>query len=294
MNRIIQTFCENNSLDYGIIDNKPLITNEICDKVPFINYSLEERTNPLLSMSTCKTILVFLMPYKINTFDDITKPNISSPNLYYDYHKVFTNKLKNLVDTLLESINFEYKIFVDTGKLIERELAVKAGLGFFSKNTNIISEKFGSACFIGYILTDYNFELTNKKVSNKCGQCSLCVKKCPTKAIKGDYTIDRNRCLSNLTQQKGDVLQEDKKLFSNKIYGCNECVKICPCNKGSLYYEEHTLTFDDFLNNTNSEFKEKFFNTGFFWRGNKVIKRNAQIGSINSLEIGDDFFGNME
>lgn len=283
MNKIIGDFCIKNDLQYGVIDNKPLKLLHGKSDAPFSNYTIEERINPILTMESCKSIIVFLMPYKINTFNDKNKPLVSSPNMEYDYHNKFKSMLEKLIDNMLIEKSFEYKIIVDTGKLIERELAVKANLGYYGKNTNLINEKYGSSFFIGYIMIDFKIDNTNFSIENKdCGTCNLCVNICPTNCIVGDYTIDSNKCLSYLTQKKGDVDDCNKNIFQNKIYGCNECVKVCPHNAKNLYYNEEKLEFYDFLNNTNKQFKEKFKDTGFYWRGNNVIKRNAMIAKNNA------------
>ncbi len=282
MLEIIENFCQNNKLLFGITDEKCLITKHKNIAVPFANYEYEERVNPLLQMESCKSIIVFLMPYKINTFSVKTKPRIASPNQCYDYHNIFNDKLNLLVNELYKVDKFEYKIFVDNGKLIERELAKKAGLGYFSKNANLMNEKLGSSFFIGYIMMDKKIDFDTKIVEKNCGDCTICAKKCPSKAINGDYTINHSKCLSYTTQKKEDITKEEKLLMGNNIYGCNICVTVCPKNKDNLYYEEENFEFEDFLYNTRKEFEQKFKDKGFKWRGNSVLKRNAQIAKENS------------
>lgn len=292
MNEIIENFCKINNLQYGIIDTKKLKIKSTLYKAPFSDYTLEERTNPLITMDNAKSIIVFIMPYKINTFSDKNRPLVSSPNLNYDYHKIFKKKLKDVASLLYDVKPFEYKVIVDSGMLMERELCVKAGLGYYSKNTNLINDKFGSCFFIGYIMSSEEFSNTNHNPSKKdCGKCTICMESCPTKVIKGNYDIDRYNCLSYITQKKEFLTDREKELFSNKVYGCNECVKVCPKNADFLYYEEETIEFSHFLENSSRTFKEKFENTGFFWRGNSVMKRNATIASINSTKTGDDLIG---
>ncbi len=284
MLKIIENFCKNNELLFSITDNNCLKINTNNIEVPFVNYTLEQRINPLLTMGNCKSIIVVLMNYKINSFSQKNKPLIASPHQYYDYHNVLLKKLEELASLLNEKETIEYKIFADTGMLMERELAKKAGLGYFSKNTNLINEKFGSNFFIGYIMIDKEIEFSNIVLDKHCGNCEICVKSCPTKAINGDYTLNHNKCLSYITQKKEDVLEEEKPIFENKIYGCNVCTIVCPKNKHNIYYKEENFEFSDFLNLTNKEFKQKYKNTGFYWRGNSVIKRNTLIAFDNSMK----------
>ncbi len=282
MIEIIEKFCQNDELLFGITDNSCLDIARYKANIPFVNFNIYERTNPLLQMENCKSIIVFLMPYKINTYKDNKKPFIASPHLHYDYHKVFVDKLEKLMKLIVEKELVEYKIFVDTGMLMERELAVKAGLGYFSKNTNIINEKFGSSFFIGYIMVDKELDVKTNQVQNNCGSCTICADNCPTGAINGDYTINHHKCLSYITQKKEELSQEEKLFIENNVYGCDVCLKVCPKNKNNLYYKKEEIEFSDFINNTQKTFKEKYAKTGFCWRGNSVIKRNALIGYENS------------
>ncbi len=284
MQKILEKFCYENDLLFEITDNSDLSPMNYKEDVPFVNNSLSERISPLSQMKNCESILVFLMPYKINIFDDKSKPLIASPNQYYDYHKVFTKKLETLVNKLNTIEKFETKIFVDTGTLIERELARKAGLGYFSKNTNLMNERLGSCFFIGYIMTNKKFQPTSKIIDKNCGECTICEKSCPTGAINGDYTIDHKKCLSYITQKKQDLTAHEIKSMGNKIYGCNVCVSVCPNNKNNLYYKEEHTFFEDFTENTNKQFKKKFSDKGFCWRGNAVLKRNANIAKENFIK----------
>ncbi len=283
MLKILKKFCNENNLLFEITDSSPLSPIGYINDVPFVNNTMLERTTPLLQMETCQSIIVFLMPYKVNTFNDKSKPLIASPNQCYDYHNVFINKLETLVSQLNTIEEIETKIFVDTGILMERELARKAGLGYFSKNSNLLNEKLGSSFFIGYIMTNKKFENTSKIIEKNCGSCTICKDNCPTGAINGDYTINHNKCLSYITQKKEILSKDESNAIENKIYGCNICIKVCPNNKNNLYYEEEHIFFDDFTNNTNKEFKEKYHDKGFCWRGNSVLKRNALIAEENSL-----------
>lgn len=284
MINFIEKFSENNNLVYGITDSSYICIKNSGITVPFVNCSYEERINPLLQMDNCKSIIVFLMNYKINTFDNKNKPRIASPNERYDYHSVMSNKLLDLAKLLEARYNIEYKVFVDTGNLIERELAKKAGLGYFSKNTNLINEQFGSCFNIGYIMIDKELPYNNNIINKNCGDCQICQNSCPTKAINGDYTINHYKCMSYINQKKDDLTEEEKKLLGNKIYGCSVCAEVCPHNKKNLYNEETSYNYSDFLNNTKKQFKEKFGNKGFCWRGNTVLKRNSIIAYNNSLE----------
>ncbi len=280
---LINKILKKENLIYGITDNKRLnLHKDLLDNTPFVNYPYEERVNPLATMSNCKSIIVVGMGYSITSNEDKTKPYVSSGYLDYDYHKVLKNKLQLIVDELSSFSPFDYKIFVDTGPLVERELAKKSGLGFYGKNYSIISEKFGSAFFIGYIMTD--LELTPTKSINKnCGNCKKCIEACPTKILsKVDNKFIFKKCCSYLTQKKEPLSPYEESVLSNKLYGCDDCIRACPYNYKQQSEAKNPLNFSTINNLSNKKFKETFQNTGFFWRGATTIKRNGNIGLNNS------------
>ncbi len=277
MLKIILNFCKANNLVFGITDNTLLQPKGYAEGVPFITLPLEDRINPLLQMEDCKSIIVILRNYKVNTYRDINKPHIASPNQYYIYQDVLGDKLKELCDLLKTDDSVECKTYCDGTGLLERELAVKSGLGYFSKNTNIMNEEFGTCFNIGYIMINKEIPYDAKIKEENCGDCTICEKACPTGAINGDYTINHKKCISAINQRKGDLTEEEKDQISNYIYGCNICTKICPKNKDNRFYEEDVLEYTDFLNNTNKQFLEKFKDKGFVWRGNSILSRNAEI-----------------
>ncbi len=92
---------------------------------------------------------------------------------------------------LKKEVDFSHKYYIDTGPLIDRELAKRAGgIGYYGKNSSIINDKYGSFIFIGYILTDLDIDISNEEIPNKCGDCNLCIKACPTGALEGDYKFN--------------------------------------------------------------------------------------------------------
>ncbi len=104
--------------------------------------------------------------------------------------------------------DFNYRYFVDTGPLIDRELARKAGIGYYGKNCSIINDEYGSFIFIGYILTDMDISIDSPILENSCGECELCLKACPTGALEGPYLFNPKRCISYLTQTKDRIPYE--------------------------------------------------------------------------------------
>ena len=144
----------------------------------FEEKDIEKRINPKLTMENCKSIIVIGVSYNVD-FKPEKRYNlngsISMSSWGTDYHKVLRIKIETLIEKIKENMDFEYKAFVDTGPLVDRELARRAGVGYFGKNCSIINKDFGSFIFLGYILTDIEINPDNS-VEDDCGDCDLCLR----------------------------------------------------------------------------------------------------------------------
>jgi epoxyqueuosine reductase len=149
-----------------------------------------------------------------------------------DYHKVLRNALQGLAEDIEGEIGpMGYRVFVDSGPVLEKALANKAGLGWIGKHTNLIARDAGSYFFIGEILTDLPLPV-DESASAHCGTCSACIPACPTGAITAPYQLDARRCISYLTiELHGAIPVELRRLLGNRIYGCDDCQLVCPWNK---------------------------------------------------------------
>jgi epoxyqueuosine reductase len=152
---------------------------------------------------------------------------------FTDYHDVLARRLKELtrfVDEL--GIPGTRSLwYVDTGPLLERDLAQRAGLGFVGKHTNLISRKLGNWIFLSEIITTLEIE-PDAAEQNRCGNCSRCITACPTDAITRPFHLDARRCISYLTiELKGAIPVELRPLIGNRIYGCDDCLAVCPWNR---------------------------------------------------------------
>ena len=149
-----------------------------------------------------------------------------------DYHKILRHSLQALADDVVERIGpTGYRVFVDSGPVLEKALARNAGLGWIGKHTNLIARDSGSYFFIGEILTDLPLAV-DSPASAHCGSCSACIPVCPTGAITAPYRLDARRCISYLTiELQGAIPVELRRLLGNRIYGCDDCQLVCPWNK---------------------------------------------------------------
>lgn len=245
---------------------------------------LENRINPKNTMENAKSIIVCAFPYYIG---DIKDSNLSKYCYGKDYHIVAKEILQKICNHLCTEIKgFEYKIFVDNGPLVDRHLAYLSGVGYFGINNNIITDKYGSYVFIGYIINNYEFK-PDEPLPKTCIKCNKCVKYCPGNAILGNYEMNPKRCLSYLTQKKEDLDEEEMNLLrkGGKVFGCDICQEVCPHNKHievtkiKEFYEDiiSSLEYKEINEISNKEFKRRYFDRAFSWRGKKIIQRNIEI-----------------
>ena len=138
------------------------------------------------------------------------------------------------MDKICSSCNFkDYKIFCDTGLCIDRKLALNASLGFLGKNSMLINEKYGSYFFISYALLHEDLDKTKNTAQKMCIGCNKCIKSCPGGAIKDGGKININKCISHITQKKGELYLKEKSLIKKGglAFGCDICQDVCPHNK---------------------------------------------------------------
>jgi epoxyqueuosine reductase len=156
-----------------------------------------------------------------------------------DYHKVIKNKLMALLRFVENEVGHALPLsraFVDTGPVLERELAQRAGIGWFGRNTMIVNPKRGSYFFLGALLLEFELEYDQPFAEDHCGTCSACVQACPTGALlgrdaNGAPVMDATRCISYLTiELRGPIPRELRPLIGNRIFGCDICQEVCPWN----------------------------------------------------------------
>jgi epoxyqueuosine reductase len=168
----------------------------------------------------------------LETLQDPDTAYVSRYALGRDYHKVLRHALQGLADDLVGRVGpMGYRVFVDTGPVLEKALARNAGIGWIGKHTNLIARDAGSWFFIGEILTDLPLPVDEPATAH-CGTCSACIPACPTGAITAPYRLDARRCISYLTiELHGAIPVELRRLIGSRIYGCDDCQLVCPWNK---------------------------------------------------------------
>jgi epoxyqueuosine reductase len=150
-----------------------------------------------------------------------------------DYHDVLAERLRTLTADLdtLAGAGTRSLWYVDTGPLLERDLAQRAGIGFVGKHTGLVSRRLGNWLFLAEILTTAELEPDTPE-KNRCGSCARCIAACPTEAITAPFTLDARRCISYLTiELKGAIPVELRRHVGARIYGCDDCLAACPWNR---------------------------------------------------------------
>jgi epoxyqueuosine reductase len=148
-----------------------------------------------------------------------------------DYHELIKKKLKSIARWLVANAGGDVKVFVDTAAVMEKPLAVRAGLGWQGKHTNVVSRQFGSWLFLGAIFTTLELP-SDAPAEDACGSCSACLEICSTAAFPAPYKLDARRCISYLTiEHKGPIPRDLREAMGNRIFGCDDCLAVCPWNK---------------------------------------------------------------
>jgi epoxyqueuosine reductase len=210
-----------------------------------------------------------------------------------DYHKVLRQRLQSLADVIEKKIGpFGYRVFVDSGPVMEVELANKSGLGWRGKHTLLLNREAGSMFFLGEILVDVPFPV-DEPITSHCGECSACINICPTQAITAPYQLDARRCISYLTiEHQGSIPEELRPLMGNRVYGCDDCQLVCPWNKFAQlssvpdFLPRHGLEHADLLTLwswSEEDFLSKHEGSPIRRIGYEAWRRNLAVGMGNAL-----------
>ncbi len=193
-----------------------------------------KRVNPQLVLPGARSIITLATSYHIpqSTSHPPDSGVVARYAQFTDYHDVLAERLKQLTAFIADRAPGSRSLwYVDTGPLLERDLAQRSGLGFVGKHTNLISRRLGNWIFLAEILTTLELE-PDAPENNHCGRCARCLTACPTAAITAPFTLDARRCISYLTiELKGAIPPELRPLLGNRIYGCDDCLAACPWNR---------------------------------------------------------------
>ncbi|CAN7196923.1 tRNA epoxyqueuosine(34) reductase QueG [Paenibacillus sp. LjRoot153] len=257
---------------------------------------IEKRVHPELSFDAPRSIISIAVAYP----SKLPNPPRSEPGAYRgmisrsswgsDYHDVLRDRLAKLEAFIAQRVpEARLQSMVDTGALVDRAVAERAGIGWSGKNCAVITPEWGSWVYLGEMITNIPFA-SDISIMDQCGDCTICIDACPTGALVGPGQLNSSRCISFITQTKGYVDDEYKRKIGNRLYGCDTCQVVCPKNKGMNWTHHPELTPDPekvkpllipLLTMSNKDFKEQYGRIAASWRGKKPIQRNAIIALGN-------------
>jgi epoxyqueuosine reductase len=260
------------------------------------HHSSARRADPRLILPECKSILVLALPYskpaptqpppKLGEGQEV-RGQIAAYARGDDYHLVIPERLQKLVSFIEEQVGhpFPHRWYTDTGPILERDLAQRAGLGWIGKNTCLIHPRHGSYFLIAEILLGIELEPDAPFQTDPCGTCRRCLEACPTQCILPDRTIDAWRCISYLTiELKEELPTELRSSIGNWIFGCDVCQIVCPWNRFAAPDGDPALAARDDIPNPNLihelEMTPEEFNRKF---KNSPVKRTKRGGYLRNV-----------
>ncbi len=213
------------------------IEQGMAGEMAYLGRQIEKRQDPGQILPNARSLVVVAMNYRCPDPDPgpggAHRGRIARYARGDDYHDVMKEKLQTLLGFIRERAGrpVEGRVYVDTGPVLEREFAARAGLGWFGKHTNLIHKRVGSWLLIGEILLDIDLDL-DRPVADHCGTCTKCIEACPTEAIVEPYVVDSRRCISYHTiELKGAIPLEYRAAMGDRVFGCDDCQDVCPWNR---------------------------------------------------------------
>jgi epoxyqueuosine reductase len=195
--------------------------------------AIDRRADPASILPGCRSIVVVGLRHTAPARPEGGGARLAAYALGADYHDVIPSRLRSLMDTTrrLSGTPFEFQIYTDTGPVLERDLAQRAGLGWIGKNTCLIHPRHGSYFLLGEVFVTLGLEPDPPFAFDRCGTCTRCLEACPTACIRPDRTLDASRCLSYLTiEHRGSIPAALRPAVGGWLFGCDVCQQVCPWN----------------------------------------------------------------
>ena len=257
--------------------------------------AVAKRADPTVLVPGAKSAVVVAIGYAANGAEpnDPARGVVARYARNDDYHDLLKNRLVALQEWASEElVPLGGRAYVDAGPVLERELASRAGLGWFGRNTMLIQPRRGSYYFLGVLLLDVELEYDEPFARDHCGSCARCVSACPTGALlgrdeSGAPRMDARRCISYLTiELRGPIPREVRPLMGNRIYGCDICQEVCPWNSFAEPASEPSFVpregmdgpaLIEWMGMTQEEFSRRF-------KGS-AVKRTKRRGLLRNVAV---------
>ena len=260
-------------------------------KMAYMNNWFDKRLDPRKLMEGAQSVICLMHNYYTEKEQvDSDAPKIAKYALGKDYHWVLKQKLAMIVERLREEIGeFNCRIFVDSGPVLEKAWAARAGLGWIGKNSLLLGRECGSFYFLAEIIVDFDADY-DAPIADFCAQCRRCQDACPTGALADPRIVDARRCISYFTiEYRGDLPIELREKFNNWMFGCDICQDVCPWNRKSKPYSEPAfepkaemleMTKADWEEITRDIFNRLFSDTAVTRTRYQGLKRNIRFLTI--------------
>jgi epoxyqueuosine reductase len=202
------------------------------------------------------------------------------------------SELRGKLDALGHRLGGEYRVLVDENDHVDREAAARAGVGFYGKNTMLITRRHGSWVVLGTLVTDVEIERSTP-LALDCGSCTLCIEACPTGALDEPGTLDSTLCLSYWSQAPGEIPEEHRAELGAQVYGCDICQDVCPWNRGIEKRREGEappagaephVSLVEWLEASDEELRAKYDRLYFPRKDPRYLRRNALVALGNCGE----------
>ncbi|MDR2126626.1 MAG: tRNA epoxyqueuosine(34) reductase QueG [Prevotellaceae bacterium] len=249
----------------------------------YMKNHFEMRLNPQLLVENAKSVICLLTSYNSDIAQNAAAPKIARYAHGNDYHTIIRKKLSDFLALLQKNI---YQIngrgFVDSAPILEREWAVRAGLGWYGKSSAFISPAFGSFVFLSELIVDIEMEYDKPLTVNFCGACNRCIANCPNAAIVEPYVLNAQKCISYQTIENKDEINI---ATHGWLFGCDRCLQVCPYNKRATICRHKefqpasailNMSFDEWENIDEDDFKTIFANSPLMRAGYNKIKQNMK------------------
>ncbi len=255
----------------------------------------EQRTDPRKLFPEARSVIVVALNYYTphQHSDSSATGKVSRYAWGDDYHEVVSDKLRELLSWIKEQWpQAEGKVCVDIQTLMDKAWAVRAGLGWLGKHTNLITQDHGSWIFIGELLLNLELDYDEEQIADQCGSCTLCIDACPTGAITEPYVLDSNLCISHATiESRATEMREDVSTHvEGWLYGCDICQDVCPWNQMTPATNEARFepregnlnaTLSEILNLTPESYATRFRGSAMKRAKLSGLQRNARALNKN-------------
>ena len=270
-------------------------------EMEYLARRFDERVDPATYMPGARSVVCVAINYHVplqplDPRDAHHHGRVARYALGDDYHELIKSRLYELADAVREMApDARTRACVDTAPVMEKELAARAGVGWFGKNGCVINEHAGSWLLLGEVITTLELP-PDEPALDRCGTCRRCIDACPTGAITAPYQIDATRCISYLTiEHRGPIAPPLQQQIGDWLYGCDVCQDVCPWNSKGLAaiapelqprFATGTLDVRDVISWTDEEYRAKLRGSAMKRVKLPVLQRNARMVTQNARMTG--------